>query len=287
MPRPANHAVHHSAGDAMAWSRDASGPQGLSRSLIPLILPGFGCIDNVMFLKRLQLSALLAIATGTCGFGQELGLKEYLLRLRTAPGTTVEQKIDFLQGMGVSLSANGLIELDAASRRTKLATPAPLASPQLRSSDGANRFLGEVNANRYDADSIANPYGRFGSPYSPDSVNNPYGQYGSPYSPYSANNPYTNQAPKIVTPGGGYLGRYSANQFDAESTSNRFGRYGSPYSSESINNPFGQFGNPYSPGSATNPYGNSGMRPSLPALPTLPALPALPSLPRTPQSPRR
>jgi hypothetical protein len=61
-------------------------------------------------------------------------------------------------------------------------------SPRLYAPDG--QFLGNVNANRYDPDSIANPYGQYGSPYSPNSINNPYGQYGSPYSPNSVRNPY-------------------------------------------------------------------------------------------------
>jgi hypothetical protein len=51
-------------------------------------------------------------------------------------------------------------------------------------------YLGELNRNQYDPNSISNPYGRYGSPYSPNSINNPYGTYGSPYSPQSPNNPY-------------------------------------------------------------------------------------------------
>ena len=71
-------------------------------------------------------------------------------------------------------------------------------SPQLRGADG--NYLGRVNKNRYDPDSISNPFGRYGSKFSPDSVNNPYGKYGSPYSPYSATNPYAIEAPKIYAP---------------------------------------------------------------------------------------
>ena len=52
------------------------------------------------------------------------------------------------------------------------------------------KYLGNLNNNRYDPNSVANPYGQYGSQYSPDSINNPYGRYGSPYSPDSANNPY-------------------------------------------------------------------------------------------------
>ena len=48
---------------------------------------------------------------------------------------------------------------------------------------------GKSNSNRYDPNSVANPYGRYGSQYSPDSINNPYGA-GSPYRQDSPNNPY-------------------------------------------------------------------------------------------------
>lgn len=61
-------------------------------------------------------------------------------------------------------------------------------SPQVYSQEG--KYLGNLNSNPYDPNSVSNPYGQYGSPYSPDSINNPYGRYGSPYSPDSANNPY-------------------------------------------------------------------------------------------------
>jgi hypothetical protein len=61
-------------------------------------------------------------------------------------------------------------------------------SPQIYAPNG--QYLGNLNSNRYDPNSVANPYGQYGSPYSPNSINNPYGQYGSPYSPNSVRNPY-------------------------------------------------------------------------------------------------
>lgn len=51
-------------------------------------------------------------------------------------------------------------------------------------------YLGEMNSNPYDANSINNPYGKYGSPYSSTSIKNPYSKYGSPYSTESVNNPY-------------------------------------------------------------------------------------------------
>ena len=35
------------------------------------------------------------------------------------------------------------------------------------------QYLGNLSANPYDPNSVANPYGRYGSRFSPDSINNP------------------------------------------------------------------------------------------------------------------
>ena len=70
---------------------------------------------------------------------------------------------------------------------------------------GADDYIGNYSANKYNPNSTSNPYGA-GSPYNANSVNNPHGQYGSPYSSESINNPYG---------------------------------AGSPYKSDSPNNPYG------------------------------------------------
>jgi hypothetical protein len=59
------------------------------------------------------------------------------------------------------------------------------------------KFLGNLNNNPYDINSVANPYGRYGSRYSADSINNPYGIYGNPNSIKSPHNPYATGAPQI------------------------------------------------------------------------------------------
>jgi hypothetical protein len=105
--------------------------------------------------------------------------------------------------------------------------------------------IGAFHVNRYDPNSLANPYGA-GSPYKPDGLMNPYGQYGSAYSNKSWRNPYATDAPKLYDSGGNYRGRFSTNPYAPDSTSNPYGRYGSKYSPDSINNPYGA-GNPYSP----------------------------------------
>lgn len=59
-------------------------------------------------------------------------------------------------------------------------------------------YLGKLNANKYDPESVANPYGQYGSKYSSTSINNPYSQYGSKYSAQSATNPYTVTPPRVI-----------------------------------------------------------------------------------------
>lgn len=68
-------------------------------------------------------------------------------------------------------------------------------SPIIVGEDG--KYLGRLNSNRYDSDSVSNPYGRFGSRYSSESINNRYGRYGSRYSNESANSPYATNAPRV------------------------------------------------------------------------------------------
>jgi len=116
------------------------------------------------------------------------------------------------------------------------------------------RYLGTLSANRYDPESVSNPYGRYGSRYSPNSVNNPYGPYGSPYSVKSIANPYTLGGPQLFAQDGTYLGRLNSNQYDSESIANPYGRYGSRYSPDSVNNPYGRYGSRYSSESPRNPY---------------------------------
>ena len=129
-------------------------------------------------------------------------------------------------------------------------------SPYLVSPEG--KYLGNLNDNPYDLNSVANPYGKYGSEDSLDSVNNSCGIYGSEYSLRSPNNPYsTHGAPRIYSPDGTHLGRLSCNPYDLDSTGNPSGVYGSSYSLTSINNPDGQYGSEYSPKSATFLYGNS------------------------------
>lgn len=45
-------------------------------------------------------------------------------------------------------------------------------------------YMGNLNDNQFDPNSVSNPFGRYGSKYSSDSINNPYGKHNSYYLPW-------------------------------------------------------------------------------------------------------
>ena len=57
-------------------------------------------------------------------------------------------------------------------------------------------YLGNLSANEFDPNSVANPFVA-GNPFSPNSATNEFGRYGSPYSNQSATNPYASEAPRL------------------------------------------------------------------------------------------
>lgn len=68
--------------------------------------------------------------------------------------------------------------------------------PYLMAQDG--RFLGTLNPNVDDIDSIFNPYGLYGSKYSGTSIFNEEGTYGNENSAYSPFNELSQTPPKII-----------------------------------------------------------------------------------------
>lgn len=64
---------------------------------------------------------------------------------------------------------------------------------------GSNgEYLGTLSANPYEATSITNPFGLYGSAFSPVSVQDNFGLYGSPYSNDSLNNEYLVSETKLT-----------------------------------------------------------------------------------------
>ncbi|BDA76497.1 hypothetical protein CAL7716_106630 (plasmid) [Calothrix sp. PCC 7716] len=61
-------------------------------------------------------------------------------------------------------------------------------------------FLGVVNNDAYDSDSICNPYGRYGSPYG-IGIFNTYGRNGGAYSNIGAYSEYARKPPLLIEDG--------------------------------------------------------------------------------------
>jgi hypothetical protein len=114
----------------------------------------------------------------------------------------------------------------------------------------AQTSLGNLSSNPYAPGSTSRP----GAEHDPNSVANSFGRYGSPFGANSANNPTATDAPQLYDDAGRYRGKLSANPYDADSVANPYSRYGSRYSPDSVNNPYGA-GNPYAPESPHNRFG--------------------------------
>ena len=69
----------------------------------------------------------------------------------------------------------------------------------IQAADGT--FLGSLNPNNFDTDSIFNKYGPHGSKYASNSIFNKYSPYGGSYSAFSPFNTRTQSPPKIVQKG--------------------------------------------------------------------------------------
>ena len=59
-------------------------------------------------------------------------------------------------------------------------------------------YLGKISRNKFDGESISNPYSIYGNPFDTLSIFNKFGTYGNPYSQLSPFNSYSNTPPKII-----------------------------------------------------------------------------------------
>jgi hypothetical protein len=74
-------------------------------------------------------------------------------------------------------------------------------------------YLGKLNANDYDSESIWNEYGKYGNSYNSNSIWNEYGRYGNEYSQYSPFNEYASYPPVIVDMDGNFYGYFTINEY--------------------------------------------------------------------------
>jgi hypothetical protein len=74
-----------------------------------------------------------------------------------------------------------------------------------------DEYLGCLNCNKFDSNSIWNEYGSFGSKYNSNSIWNAYGTYGSKYNSNSPWNSFSNNPPVIVDKEGNFYGYFTMN----------------------------------------------------------------------------
>lgn len=101
------------------------------------------------------------------------------------------------------LTTNPYLALPISQYDARVNPYSPIGAKNRYTTDGGKiygqdgQYLGRLNSNKYDPESVANPYGVYGSKYSPTSINNKYSTYGSPYSPLSATNRYSTTPPVV------------------------------------------------------------------------------------------
>ncbi|AZA77255.1 hypothetical protein EG347_06930 [Chryseobacterium sp. G0186] len=79
-----------------------------------------------------------------------------------------------------------------------------------------NQYLGCLNCDTFDKNSIWNKFSDFGNVYSSKSIWNTYGNYGSTYSTYSPWNSYASYPPVIVDQDGNFFGFLTLNTYKSE-----------------------------------------------------------------------
>ncbi len=73
-------------------------------------------------------------------------------------------------------------------------------------------FIGCLNCNQFDKNSIWNELGKYGNKLSSKSIWNSYGTFGSEYSSYSPWNKYYTAPPIVVDPQGNFYGYFTLNE---------------------------------------------------------------------------
>lgn len=92
--------------------------------------------------------------------------------------------------------------------------PQTAFSQELHVYGGSNQdvYLGCLNCNKFDSNSIWNAFGTYGSKFNVKSIWNAYGTYGSEYNTLSPWNKYSSDPPVIVDKQGNFYGYFTLNE---------------------------------------------------------------------------
>ncbi|WGK93821.1 MULTISPECIES: hypothetical protein [Flavobacterium] len=74
-------------------------------------------------------------------------------------------------------------------------------------------YLGCINCDKFDKESIWDYTSPYGSPFSKNSITNKHGEYGGEYGKYSPFNKFSKYPPKLVDAKGNFYGYFTADRF--------------------------------------------------------------------------
>lgn len=75
-----------------------------------------------------------------------------------------------------------------------------------------DEFVGCLNCNKFDPQSVQNDFGTYGNPFSDKSIKNHFSSYGNPYSPFSACGEFASTPPVVVDENGAFYGELTRNK---------------------------------------------------------------------------
>ncbi len=128
-------------------------------------------------------------------------------------GYTRAEELDFLLYACENVECYTCLSLVVAQVYSIEPPPPPVtvpASAVMFAADGT--FLGNINANSFDVNSIANSFGTYGNTFNSLSIWNRFGPYGSTFGVLSPWNEFTNSPPMIFQ-NGVFIGYVTANDF--------------------------------------------------------------------------
>ena len=97
-----------------------------------------------------------------------------------------------------------------------LATTTQCQTLHLYGGQNHDEYLGCLNCNSYDKNSIWNEYGNYGNYYNSKSIWNKYGPYGNEYNSNSPWNEYGSNPPVVVDKDGNFYGYFTVSEYKAK-----------------------------------------------------------------------
>jgi hypothetical protein len=77
-------------------------------------------------------------------------------------------------------------------------------------------YLGCLNCNNFDQNSIWNEFGKFGNIYNANCIWNEFGTFGNEFSAISPWNPYSSNPPVVVDREGNFYGYFTVNEYNSK-----------------------------------------------------------------------